>query len=43
MDGARQERLVNWGYAICDAAMRTWVERDTARPERFQYPQAGVG
>lgn len=43
MDGTLQERLVNWGYAICDAAMRTWVEQGAEKPERFPYPQAGVG
>ena len=25
LDGIVQERLINWGYAVCDAAMRKWV------------------
>jgi NTE family protein len=37
-----QERLINWGYAICDAAMRTHVTSD-APPPRFPYPDRGVG
>jgi len=33
-----QERLINWGYAICDAAMRRWVDRSLPAPDRFPYP-----
>jgi NTE family protein len=43
MDGGLQERLINWGYAICDAAMRKWVEPDAAPPAQFPYPAAGIG
>ncbi len=32
-----QERLVNWGYAICDAAVRSWVEPSFREPEGFPY------
>ena len=28
MDDALQERLINWGYAVSDAALRRWVEPD---------------
>ena len=34
MDDTLQERLINWGYAICDAAMRRWVEPDADRLQR---------
>ncbi len=37
-----QERLVNWGYAICDAAMRAHVVMD-APPATFPYPSSTVG
>lgn len=30
-------RLMNWGYAIADAAMRTWVLPSTAAPDGFPY------
>jgi NTE family protein len=43
MDASLQERLINWGYAVCDAAMRRWVEPDAAAPAAFPYPEAGVG
>jgi NTE family protein len=43
MDGTLQERLINWGYAICDAAMRRWVEPGAAPPGGFPYPGAGLG
>jgi len=26
MDSDKQERLMNWGYAICDAALRAHVD-----------------
>jgi NTE family protein len=36
-----QERLVNWGYAACDAAMRSYVEEGPpAIPAAFPYPAA---
>ncbi len=37
-----QERLINWGYAICDTAMRTWVDRGAPPPRGFPYPDRGV-
>jgi NTE family protein len=38
-----QEQLINWGYAICDAAMRLHVVPDAAAPLAFPYPDAGIG
>jgi NTE family protein len=29
------ERLINWGYAICDTAMRSWVEKGAAVPAKM--------
>jgi NTE family protein len=43
LDGALQERLINWGYAICDAAMRKWVDGRLAPPTQFPYPASGIG
>jgi NTE family protein len=43
MDAILQERLINWGYAICDAAMRRWVVPQAPAPAGFPYPAAGVG
>lgn len=37
-----QERLINWGYAICDAAMRAHVTPGVD-VGRFPYPSSGVG
>ncbi len=37
----RQERLVNWGYAVCDAALRRHLEPALPRGA-FPYPEAGV-
>ena len=38
----RQQRLINWGYAVCDAALRQHVDTSIARPKGFPYPEAGV-
>ena len=37
-----QERLINWGYAVCDAALRRHMDPSLAKPAGFPYPQAGV-
>jgi NTE family protein len=37
-----QEKLINWGYAVCDAAIRSWVAPDLPAPDAFPYP-VGVG
>ena len=34
-----QEQLINWGYAVCDAAMRKYVLKDgPVQPAVFHYP-----
>jgi NTE family protein len=43
MDDVTQERLINWGYAICDAAIRKHVQPGAAVPQAFPYPASGVG
>ncbi len=43
LDASDQERLINWGYAICDAGMRAHVEKGLPPPMGFPYPEAGVG
>lgn len=42
LDGDLQERLINWGYAVCDAALRAHVDGGLARGV-FPYPDQGVG
>jgi NTE family protein len=43
LEDSAQDRLINWGYAICDAAMRKHVDQSAAAPQGFPYPAAGVG
>ena len=43
MDPVILDRLINWGYAVCDAAIRTHVDPTAPRPLGFPYPEAGVG
>ena len=38
-----QERLINWGYAVCDAGMRKHVEPAATAPASFPYPTVNVG
>jgi NTE family protein len=42
MDTALQEGLINWGYAICDTAMRRWVDDSLAAPSGFPYPEFSI-
>ena len=42
MDDALQERLINWGYAVCDAALRAHVDPALRRADAFPYPALGV-
>jgi NTE family protein len=41
-DQTTQRRLINWGYAICDAGIRSWVEDELPPPEGFPYPEEAV-
>jgi NTE family protein len=42
LDDRTQQRLINWGYAICDAALRLHVVPSAAAPTAFPYPTVGV-
>lgn len=42
MPRALQERLMNWGYAVCDAALRAHVDRSLPKPAGFPYPKSGI-
>lgn len=37
-----QEKLINWGYAVCDAAIRTRIDETLPNPDSFPYPESGV-
>jgi NTE family protein len=41
-DARTQEQLINWGYALCDASVRTWLDRALPQPAGFPYPDSGV-
>jgi NTE family protein len=43
MDDVLQEQLINWGYAICDAAMRRWVVPHKTAPTGFPFGGSGIG
>ncbi len=37
MEDDLKERLMNWGYAVCDAAMRAHVDESLSPPLKFPY------
>jgi NTE family protein len=43
MPDVLQERLINWGYAVCDAGLRSHVDPDLPQPADFPYPARRVG
>ena len=42
LDEEVQERLINWGYAVCDAALRRHVDPNAPEAPALPYPAAGV-
>lgn len=42
LDSVTQERLINWGYAVCDTALRKHVNQKLPQPDGFKYPKAKV-
>ena len=43
LDDEAQERLINWGYAITDTALRRWVKPKADPPRGWPYPQRTLG
>jgi NTE family protein len=37
-----QEKLINWGYAVCDAAMRAYVDKTLPSAAAFPYPNRPI-
>lgn len=42
LSAQQQEKLVNWGYAICDTAIRRWVEPGLMRPSDLPYTSSPI-
>jgi NTE family protein len=42
LDVTLQEKIINWGYAVCDAALRKHVDGSLPAPIDFPYPASGV-
>tara|TARA_R110001592_G_scaffold191289_1_gene437446 strand:- start:5753 stop:6958 length:1206 start_codon:yes stop_codon:yes gene_type:complete len=38
-----QDRLINWGYAVCDAALRSYCLTGSVPPPAFPYPDSAAG
>jgi NTE family protein len=43
LDTVLQERIINWGYAVSDAAIRKHLDPTQPVPTGFPYPEVGVG
>jgi NTE family protein len=43
LDDGIQQRLINWGYAITDVAVRKHVDANFPLPAGFPCPSAGIG
>lgn len=43
MTPERQEQIINWGYAVTDAALRRHYDSSPQRPAGFPYPDTGIG
>jgi NTE family protein len=37
LDDTTQQQLIDWGYAVCDAAMRRWVVPNAPAPSQSPY------
>lgn len=35
----RRKQLVNWGFVICDTALRRWVLPEDPKPDRLPFPE----
>ncbi|MCA1359611.1 patatin-like phospholipase family protein [Bradyrhizobium sp. IC3069] len=42
LDDLTQDRLINWGYAVCDAALRKHVDPAVQPKPAFPYPRSGI-
>lgn len=42
IEPSQQERLINWGYAVCDAALRKHFAPTLSEPNGFPYPTVAV-
>ncbi len=38
-----KKRLINWGYAVCDAAIRSHLDTSLPAPLNFPFPSEAVG
>jgi NTE family protein len=43
LDDRDQEELINWGYIVADAGLRSHVDQDAPRPTRLPYPDRPLG
>ena len=42
LEATLQEKIINWGYAVCDAGLRRHVDGTLPPPVAFPYPASGV-
>lgn len=42
LDATLQDRIIKWGYAVCEAALPKHVDNTLPPPGNFPYSAAGV-
>jgi NTE family protein len=42
LDRSTQEKLINWGYAVCDMGIRQYVHTSILPPKQFPFSASGV-
>ena len=42
IDDSLQERIINWGYAVCDASIRKFFDAALPPPISFPYPETKI-
>jgi NTE family protein len=43
IDQTTQKKLINWGYAVCDASIRQHLYNSLSSPKRFPYSEVKLG
>lgn len=43
IDQMTQKKLINWGYAVCDASIRQYLNNSLLSPKRFPYNEVKLG
>jgi NTE family protein len=43
LEESTRQRIINWGYAVADAGLRSYVDPTLSTPAQFPHPSVSVG